>query len=366
MRIWLAILFAIMLLPVPARAVDSAYRYCRIGEGPTKLVRTIRADGSFAFQSSDGPGIAKPGKTGLRAYLAWPESAAQAPLLRIVHGEWDGAYSVYVPDDAELGFTGADKPEDRSLATVIPNGDFTLFDLDPRALLDRFRGLKHVALRIHARGKKDTIVRSEIDLDVLRSTLAEATVLAASETSAPSCGAAPSDLTEERDIAFYTDCRADLHDATGGYWATVDRVTWQYRFSARLWLDADTIGHWQIDGDFAGRMERPFGPSSPFALRLVSDDPGVGQTVTIVVGDKRTVMRANYYEQVPWADLMQAAAPIVIELRDAKGNVTERDTVPADWFRMAEKNLLATYGRVSAKLRDPMRFCAPPQDIVIT
>ena len=129
MHRWLFALIAI-LLPFPAAAADVAYRYCTIGSGPVTLTRTLRTDGGGRGAVEQRPGHRK---------LAQDRSARLSDVARAERRAgvaaractWAGKNWLYVPADAELGFAGSDKGEDRSLATGVVKGDTALFGVDP-------------------------------------------------------------------------------------------------------------------------------------------------------------------------------------------------------------------------------------------
>ena len=74
----IALIAGLWLAATPAAASD--YRYCRADGTAMSLVRTLKRDGGFAFQTTVGGHMVAKSEAGLKAYLAWRGSPSRSRL----------------------------------------------------------------------------------------------------------------------------------------------------------------------------------------------------------------------------------------------------------------------------------------------
>ena len=348
---------------------------------PLSLVRTVsRNGGAFAFQASLGGSLMQSGNRNFRAYLAWPKSSSEPARLWIVHGIWENLESPYVASNSVMAFFGAGEDRDTTLAVQRDKNDFQIFEIDPQVLLRRFPDRQAVPFGVYIPGKKGMPgthlqLKSTLDLEELRAELSQAAALAATlDTQSAACVENIPDLPREADIAQYTSCRVESQDTNGSYFAEPYRLSWQYRLSDNLYFFAErTVWGDESAEAFARTMEAPFASARPLKPVLrASNGKYRNRTdyrVELSAGDSRYEVPLSNDTNMDWQRMIRlqsAGVPIAVTVRDWRGQVVERGTLPAGIFSGVEAQLKAVMERVTVLLQDPIANCAPEPDIVVT
>jgi hypothetical protein len=365
-------LAASLFAAAPAAASD--YRYCRAGGEAASLVRTLKPDGRFALQTTlDGHIIARH-RTGLHAYLVWPESPAKPPRLWITNS----GYFEFMPAGTKLAFGAGGKDEDATLGHLRTRGDVDVFEADPEAVLRRFEGQRRVRLGFRGSDGRRLRTRVWFDLDALRAELAEAARLTpALDAGAGTCADTVAGLPKEADLNMYA-CLAADNDSATSLTLWMGRVSWQYRVSPNLYFEANVYGNEPVDEAAPGSLFQ--GRFVDFALRLTytgayRNRPGL----TVELGAGKQAMSFPFGDNAPdWRRMREVltwdralaleagggAIPLVV--RDASGAVVERAALPPALFSGAEQRVRALARREKAMMEDRFNQCDPPQDIVVT
>ncbi len=349
---------ALMLASFPAVAYAAGtgdYRYCRAtsagGAKPWSLVRTLRRDGRFVFQSGVGEALLPSHDPNFRAYLAWPKAPSDEPRLWIVQYHHPRSNDSLVvsggtSDPHELVVTGRDLNE------------LEMFDLDPQALVARYPDAHRVRFALY---RSSTMTHralpSSIDLDALRAQLAQTGALAAAIGS-DDC-ADHADLPAEADAAQYIICDSTLHDWSGDYSA---ETGWIFRLSRTLDLGATADG-------IAFAPPQPGGSGgtagSIRAFRF-SGAAGYENREHVVMefsaGERRYAVPLRQAWQLDWPRLLEldrAGTPIGVAIRDAKGKLLDGGTMHAGIFSAVQSRLLQLAAERARKLENPMTECLP-------
>jgi len=364
------VLFAFLILAVsalPARAQGASadepgYRFCQVGDA-YPMVRTLKGDGGFAFQSLQngtirGRGIA------LERSLVWVTSPTAEPDLILVQDLW--AASEYDFEGSRAIASSVDGTVSAAFETT-DQPTAVLYRIGARALLDRFPGQRTVTLHIYASGRTIPRHNLTLDLDAVRA------MLAAADKQQPglangNCRSGSSGIPDYLNIEDVTRCSFVSKEPQGEF-AFGYGVSWLFDVSSRVRLAATAFSGDKEDPDaFLARMAHPFSRSAKLGLGVQVDGQPVERADrhSTLVGTAGSVRVTG--ADTDWAAVLdlERGGPLSLETRDAGGRLVTSVSLPAGLFAGVEARLAGLAPRWREMRALPMRYCTPEEPIVVT